>query len=316
MLNNKVSILLATYNPSPDWFGLLLDSLNEQDYPNYDVVILDDCSPKMTYDELKEIVMNHLNKVPYFIHRNENNLGSNKTFEKLLSLTDSPFVAFSDQDDIWHEDKLSKDMELLKQHNKKMICSDVRIIDGEGKVLSNSITSYKKRFDFHPKEQLRYLLNKNFVIGCTVVMERSLALSATPFFESMVHDHILAICASNQNELIVNDEAMIDYRVHGSNQTSTLVGVKTKEDYYNYKILKYVKSIDEFNMRFPHSQKIIASKEWAHARDDYYHSRKGSFKKLWKLRKFGGKISYFELFVMKNKPLFSLFCHLLRKNFI
>lgn len=313
MPSKKVSILLAVYNPKQDWFELLLESLSNQDYDNYDLVILDDCSPNYPFDKLKETVKEKVKNIKVHLYQNETNLGSNKSFEKLLSLTDSEYVAFSDQDDIWHTNKISKAIKLLEKENKKMICSDVRVIDENGNLVSNSFASYKKRFDLHPEEQFKYLLSKNFVIGCTVVMDRKLALEATPFFKTMVHDHILAIYASHQSELIVNDEAMIDYRVHTTNQTSTLNHINNRKDYLENYIKPYHETMICLNNKID-DPLLKEGLKWAELRIKNANREKGSFKNLKRMKSFNKKTTLFELYALRCQLLFKLALYFLKNN--
>lgn len=313
MPNKKASILLATYNPRIDWFELLLDSLNNQDYDNYDLVILDDCSPNISLEQIDSILKKHVTNIDYHLFKNDTNLGSNKTFEKLLSLTDSEYIAFCDQDDVWHTNKLSYSMKKLDSSGKKSCCSDVRVIDGDGELKSGSITSYLKRFAFPEEDYLNYLIYKNFVIGCTVVAKRDFVLESTPFFKTMVHDHIFAIHAAINNELLIIKEPLIDYRIHGSNQTSTFNNVIDRESYYKNRILTFKSNMDEFVSRYgeePFKQTLV----WLDARIANYKKEKKSFKKLWKLRKINKSISMFELFALRNRLVFNLALKLLKGN--
>ncbi len=221
-METKVSILLATYNPNLDWFGVFLDSINNQDFAPYDLVVLDDCSTNISLEGLEFFLKEHMTKVDFKVHQNKENIGAIKTFEKLLSLTDSKYVAFADQDDVWHKDKLSKSINTLITGNKKMTFSDVRVIEGNGNIISDSITDFRKRFAFYHENQFEHLIYKNFVIGCTVVIDREFALKHLPFETSMYHDQYLALCASYENELIMTKESLIDYRIHQNNQTNPL----------------------------------------------------------------------------------------------
>ena len=71
----------------------------------------DDKSKDKTVAILKEYE-NKDKRVKVYI--NDENLGSTKTFEKLLSYVKSDYFMFSDQDDIWYEDKIEKSYNFLK----------------------------------------------------------------------------------------------------------------------------------------------------------------------------------------------------------
>ncbi len=313
--NPKISILLAIYNPRIDWFIKLLKSLNEQDYSNYEILAINDSSSLIKNSEINELLNKYLSKTPYKLWQNSTNLGSNKTFEELIKRSNNDYVAFADQDDIWHKDKLSKSIEALLNNHNDMVCSDVRIIDELDKTISSSITKYKKRFVFFDSEQFAHLLFKNFVIGCTVTMRRDLALSAIPFIPSIVHDHLLALHAAYNGHITIIKEPLLDYRIHYGNQTSTLHNVKSRDDYYNYKIKSFDNTLTELKNRF-NDRLIDDAIIWSNARKNNYKKEKHSFKNLYKMRNINRPISFFELFALRNKIIFKIALKLLKNNII
>jgi len=316
MNSPKVSILLATYNPRLDWFELLLNSLNNQDYKNLDLIVLDDCSTNISFNDLIDFIKNHISKFEVSIKRNDFNMGSNLTFEKLTQLGDGDYFAYCDQDDIWHSNKISTSINHLKINNKKCSCSDVDIINEDGIFVCDSITKKLKHFTFSPDNQFRYLLSKNFAIGCTMLVERNLALASLPFFKSLVHDHIIAITASFNEELLVINDSLIDYRMHSSNQTGTLKNIKTAEDYYRNKILPYYETMSEFKKRFPNSKDVEEAYKWAKARVAFFKKEKGSKKELKKYKCFCKNITLFELVTIRHYLLFRLAIRLIQRNVI
>ena len=309
----KVSIILATYNPRIDWFESFLDSINDQDYPNYDLVVLDDCSTSIDIKELETLIKKHVNKVPIKVIKNKKNLGSIKSFEALLSLTDAEYVAFADQDDIWHKDKLSKCVTTLINGNKKMTYSDVNVIDGDGKIVSNSITTFRKRFIFYDEEEFEHLIYKNYVIGCTIVINREFALKSIPFLTSIFHDQYLALFASYHNELIRTKESLIDYRIHQDNQTNPLGKVKTKEDYYNENILKFYDRVTELNKLFKNKE-LDRATEWANARIGNYQKDKDARNKLKEMKDINPNTTKFDLYILHKPLLFKLVVGLAKRN--
>ena len=83
-----VSILMAVYHPRRDWLIEQLDSLNSQTYPNMELVVCDD-GPDAPVDE--SVFKEHITSFPWRMIRNEVNLGSNRSFEKLTVLAEGDF---------------------------------------------------------------------------------------------------------------------------------------------------------------------------------------------------------------------------------
>lgn len=310
-----ITILLATYNPRMDWFTLLLDSLNNQDYKNLKLIVRDDCSLDSNFRQIAEALKEHIIAFDYKIIRNNKNIGSNATFATLIHDASTPYIAFCDQDDIWHKDKISTLYNHMKVAKKRMICSDVCVIDENGAIKAKSITRYRKRFNFFPKNQLQYLIYKNFVIGCTILMDRQLALDALPLSNVMNHDHDLAFFASYHNELIVLDQPLVDYRIHKFNQSAPLGNVYDKSTYYEHNILKFSRWITYLLSKYKLEQLLLAE-EWSNARIAHYKKEKGSWRKLYSYRKVNRYITYFELFILHHKALFNLTLKLVKRNSI
>lgn len=66
--NNKLCIIVTTYNPGIEYIDKCLKSIEQQNYKNYDVCILDDASNK----DRKNII----NTIKYYCHKNNGNNGN------------------------------------------------------------------------------------------------------------------------------------------------------------------------------------------------------------------------------------------------
>jgi len=97
------SIAMCTYN-GEKYLREQLDSLVAQDYPNLEIVIVDDCSTDSTPQLLEEYAGQHPN---FTIHQNEQNMGFRRNFEKALKLCSGEIISLCDQDDIWFPNKIS-----------------------------------------------------------------------------------------------------------------------------------------------------------------------------------------------------------------
>jgi len=111
----RISVVLTTYN-GENFLSQCLDSVLNQSYKNFEFIIIDDGSTDSTNNiirlyakkdqRIRFYVLNHVGPT-YAL-----NIGIAKSREK--------WVARIDQDDIWREDKLEKQVLLLKR-NKKII---------------------------------------------------------------------------------------------------------------------------------------------------------------------------------------------------
>ncbi len=296
-----VNIVMATFNPRMDWLKEQLKSLNEQTYKNIIISIRDDCSDKVSLEEIKACVKENIINFPYSIQQNGENIGSNKTFEKLTEQADGEYISYCDQDDIWLPEKIEKLVNFIQQSGSQLVCSDVYVIDADDKLKANSITEVRKRHVFKEGKNLAGdLLFRNFVIGCTMLMPTTIAKQALPFISDMVHDHYLALYASTRGSIGIHKENLIKYRIHQSNQTNVLANVSNKQEYYEVRIKPYLRRMTQVINRF-NIPKAKEAFEWAGARDGYYNRKKGCGKILWQLRGLNKTTTIFEL-VMFGMP--------------
>lgn len=161
----KYNFLLPAYKP--DYFKLALDSILNQTYTDFKLIILDDCSP---YD-IKSIV-DEFNDKRIVYQRNEVNLGGNNLVDcwnKLLSLADSEYVILASDDDVYEYNFLEVMDGLSNKHPKAdLFRARVRAIDEEGKMIEKDALyeEYVDCLDFlkqkHYNSALRCIANYVF----------------------------------------------------------------------------------------------------------------------------------------------------------
>ena len=275
----QISILMAVYEPRMDWLREQLLSLDAQTYPNIKLYIRDDCSPTVSYDTIQSCVQECIRAFPYEIKRNEKNVGSNGTFELLTQEADGDYFAYCDQDDIWLPEKLEKLEKYMEESSVMLVCSDMYIIDGDGRQTAESITQVRKHHIFWSGRGLaKKLLVSNFVTGCTMLIRSDVACRAVPFCPYMVHDQYLALISALEGIIVSLPNQLIRYRIHGSNQTLSMTGVKDKASYLEVRINKLICRLTWLQGRVGDCEELKhelkEAQLWAIARKDNF---KGSF---------------------------------------
>ncbi len=274
-----VTIVMAVYKPNEKWLREQLISLNRQTYPNLELLVCDDC-PDFPVDE--DIFSQLITDFPYTLYRNQKNSGSNKAFEFLTKIAKGKYISYCDQDDVWHRDKIEKMAEVLEKTGSPLVCSDMNIIDGEGKQIADSIRKIRRRHIFLEGENLApKLLVSNFVTGCAMIMKAETAKKAIPFIDSLVHDQWLAINAALDGRIEFIPAPLIDYRQHGNNQTGILTGVSDKASYYYERLTKYSARIEDYKQRLYYGDmKSVIDKLEIFYKARIGYSKKANFKDL------------------------------------
>lgn len=316
-----ISILMAVYEPRMDWLREQLESLEAQTYPNLRLYVRDDCSTAVPFEEIQKCVTSCIKTFPYEIMRNEKNLGSNDTFERLTQEAEGVYFAYCDQDDVWLPEKLAVLQEEMERSGAQLVCSDMYIIDGDGEQIADSITKIRRRHRFCSGSDLAAeLLISNFATGCTALVKAGTAKAAAPFCPYMVHDHYLALFAAQKGEIRSLPRSLIRYRTHGGNQTSLLAGVTDKESYGKVRIDLMLNRLLWLQEHFPGDKKtrivIDNAVVWAQARKSNW-DRRGGKGTIWKYRQYSLIPSLFELFApWFPEPVFRLFLAAGKRNLV
>lgn len=319
----QIAILMAVYEPRMDWLREQLLSLNAQTYPNLKLYVRDDCSPSVPYEEIQSCLQDCISAFPYTIQRNEKNLGSNGTFEQLTREAEGDYFAYCDQDDIWLPEKLSVLYETACQSRALLVCSDMNIIDGEGTLVADSIRKVRRHHIFKSGNGLsKGLIISNFVTGCTMLVRAEMARAAIPFCPYMVHDHYIALYCSLRGSIESMPEQLINYRIHGENQTQMMAGVKSKATYLSIRIDTLIERLTWLRDRFENlgefGDEVESALIWALNRKENFNRFSFSCKrKLFEYKRFSPLTTLFEL-VMSDAPewLFMKFIKMKKKNII
>lgn len=246
-----VSIVMSIYNPKTEYIIKQLDSINEQDYANIEVIIWDD-NPKSDFDE--SILRMHIKKYPYRYEKAMDNLGYAKAFEKLTTLAKGKYIAFCDQDDIWLKSKVSKMVDELKKDNVVLVTSDRSLIDEHDKVFVKSVRRESGTIGDKwntGDDILEISVFTTCAIGMNTMMKTDVAKSLLPIPEETAHDKWFTAGACAKGKVVFLDEILALYRRHGENVSGTLVGINSKRDYYEQRVKPQEKFSKEFLNRFP-----------------------------------------------------------------
>ncbi|WP_165361270.1 glycosyltransferase [Lichenibacterium ramalinae] len=125
----SVSVAMATYNGAR-FLEKQLDSIVSQTVPPSEIVICDDASSDGTASIVGEFAAR--SPVPIRFERNAVNLGYADNFFKAASLTTHPYIAFSDQDDIWRRDKIERSLAAIRDGGAVMAVHTATLIDAAG----------------------------------------------------------------------------------------------------------------------------------------------------------------------------------------
>jgi glycosyltransferase involved in cell wall biosynthesis len=115
-MNKQVSVIIPSYNSDP-FIAEALYSVLEQDYPVFEVIIIDDGSTDRTRDVVASVKDGRIRYI-----RSDKTEGNYFARNKGLSLAKGEYIAFLDADDIWVDGKLRKQMEAFERRPDAAAC--------------------------------------------------------------------------------------------------------------------------------------------------------------------------------------------------
>ena len=140
MIKNLVSVITPTYNCGL-FIAETIDSIQNQSYSNWEMIIVDDCST----DNTKTVVESYMasdDRIKYYCL--EVNSGAAVARTRAMEMANGEFMAFCDSDDLWYPNKLDKQLAFMREHNYAFSCTAYEQIDENGKSLDRVIKTVEK----------------------------------------------------------------------------------------------------------------------------------------------------------------------------
>ncbi len=205
MTQVTVSVVMCTYN-GEKYLKEQIDSILNQTYPIYELIVQDDRSTDRTVDIVKAYQQQD-KRVKLYI--NDISAGFNYNFSSAFTKATGEYIASSDQDDIWRPDKI----EVLVAH-----------IDNSALLFHNSLlfttsitqTSGRKNPDNVLYNEL-YLLMKPYVPGHECFFRRHILPLFTQAVEqekNISYDSLLMLAAVTSGQIIFVNEGLVYWRRH------------------------------------------------------------------------------------------------------
>jgi len=201
-----VAVVLSTYN-GEQYLQEQLESIRTQDYPNIVLVARDDGSTDATLS----ILEGYARDSNTILTRGQNK-GFGQSFMTALETVpkEASYIAFCDQDDVWHRDKVSRGvvaLEAIDQNIPALYCTALNACNDRLE-FADVIDLNRIGLDF-PK-----LLFEMVPSGNTILMNRQLFETAMSksFKKVSYHDWWFSQIASSIGRIVYDHVPSIEYR--------------------------------------------------------------------------------------------------------
>ncbi len=157
-MSELISIITPLYN-SEEFILDMIKSVQAQTYQNWEMIVVDDYSQDGGPNIVKEI--SKTDERIKLISQKQHS-GASHARNVAIDLAQGRYLAFLDSDDLWHEQKLNKQLNFMKKNHYAFTYTGFDKINEAGKVIG-TILPYKD-------EVCYYDLLKSNHIGCLTAM--------------------------------------------------------------------------------------------------------------------------------------------------
>lgn len=221
-----VSIIMPAYNAA-DTIKQSINSVLNQTYPNWELIIIDDGSKDETIQIIEHFKVNN-QRIKFY--RNDNNLGVSETRNKGIDKASGNLIAFLDSDDMWVNEKLEKQIKEMKNLNSDFSFTSATFMDEENRMLEGdfivpNITDYRK-------------LKRHNVISCSSVMINKKFFKEHKMERDDIHeDYVLWLKILKQGNVAHGiKKPLLVYRI----STTSKSGNKLKSIFMTYNVFRFI----------------------------------------------------------------------------
>lgn len=223
-----VSVILPLYN-AEKFIKLAVDSVLNQTYKNFELIIINDGSTDNSYKIVSEISDSRILLI------NQENLGLAATLNKCLKLAKGDLIARMDADDICEPNRLELQVKCFQKNpNLVLLGGSTKYIDENGKLIAQS-------FPIVGSNNIKYfLLNKGNVIAHpTVMFKKEAVLKAGGYCEKIgqyFEDHDLWVSMMKFGEFNNIEIPLLQYRL----TSGSISAIILENDNFNEKVLQFI----------------------------------------------------------------------------
>ena len=218
-MNPKVSVILTTCNgASRGYLSIAIESVLNQSFQDFDLLMIDDGSIDHTADECKQYLGN--GKVKYIFQDNKGLAGARNTG---IELSSGEYICFLDDDDVWKPEKLQRQLEFMQNRlsgvdNWGLIFTWLELIDER-----ENVVSYRG----HHQEGWIY---RDLLFGNTIDAPSSVLIKREVFNRVGSFDEDFGRCAdwdmwlrlSKEYRIFPTKEYLVQYREHANSMSANV----------------------------------------------------------------------------------------------
>lgn len=234
-----IAILMSTYN-GERYLHEQINSILSQTCEDWQLYVRDDGSKDDTLTILKNYAAEHPKKI-HVVEDVKENMGAGRSFMYLLEVVEADYYMFSDQDDVWMNDKIERTLKKVQCMENEFgqevpigVFTDLTVVDSNLKVLMPSLWKADNRHPEYIRDFYMQWTNRHATYGCTQMINRAAKSVVLPYrqFEGVMgaHDNWVEYILIWLGKYDYLEESTILYRQHGTNVVGANFGHTIKDE--------------------------------------------------------------------------------------
>lgn len=188
-----------------EYIDYSIQSIIDQTYGDFELIIMDDCSVDGTKDKIKNWAQKDFRIIPVF---KPQNTGIVHSLNTAIKMARGKYIARMDGDDVADPRRFGMQIQYFEKNKDLVICGTFGLILGTNQIISKPISNVRCKIRLH--------FGTPF-IHPSVMMDKRLFLEESNFYDPQkfpAEDYHLFLKLSNQGEYANIPMPLIHYRVH------------------------------------------------------------------------------------------------------
>lgn len=218
----SISVIIPAYNHER-YIGDAIQSVLEQSYGDYELIIINDGSTDDTESEIKKFNDQRINYI------SRENRGAHATINQGIDISKGEYLSILNSDDIYKSDRLEKCLSFLQENKTySAVITEVEGIDDEGESVLLNRTPHIDAWLTWYQEALLFIENSEMFIGSLGVnilittsnyFLRKEVFHNTGKFRELryTHDWEFLLRLTQKYSTYLMRDSLLKYRIHQSN---------------------------------------------------------------------------------------------------
>lgn len=255
----KVSVIIPAFNREGT-IDRALNSVLDQDFENFEIIVVDDCSDDDTVEVVMEFDDDRIKCIQH--HTNK---GASEARNTGIKCAKGQYIAFLDSDDEWDSDKLRRQIQKIEQANQTIgVIYTGYQVKYSGEMEVGQVPS--KKGDIYQAQ-----LAKDWVSPTSAVMVKAECFDAVGGFDTSLparQDYEMWLRLSQRYEFEYIKEPLVTLHTESKNRITTDIQSRIQA----HKMLLDRLDNDISNLPFHQRRKVIATQYFTIARYSQRHS--------------------------------------------